>query len=271
MKNNKKRNVGFLYEALVRELTKAVLAKDTDRQNKVKKCLLEFFNKGTNIGKQRSLFKSLMDTSPQNELEAQRLVQLCVEENDKQINQQKLFEEQNRLISFINREIGHELYENYVPNYKILSTINAMFNRNFKPEEKLLFERVLRNDIMTFKKEEKKEPIRNSVLSSFIKIYNKEYGSNLLPESKQLLNLFITNDESLEYKFFLNEEIDRIKTFLKESLNSDEDVKANSEIKDKLNEVYGKVESISKEKKLNKEHITLILKTQKLIKEMETK
>lgn len=269
MKNNKKRNVGFLYEALVRELTKAVIAKDEKRQNKLKFCLLEFFNKKTNIGKQKDLFKSLTSTKLDNEHDTHRLIQLCIEENNK-IDQQKLFIEQNKLISFINREVGHSLYENYVPNYKVLSTINAIFNKNFKPEEKILFERVLRSDLVAMKQEEKKEPIRNSVLSSFIKIYNKEYGQNLLPESKQLLNLFITNDQSPEYKYFLNEEIDRIKLSLNNSLNTDKDVLSNEEIKDKLSEVYNKIENISSAKEITKEHITLILKAQKLVKEMET-
>lgn len=155
MKNNKKRNVGFLYEALVRELTKSIIAKDLQRQNITKACLLEFFNKKTSIGKQKDLFKSLINTKLENEYDTQRLIHLCIEENT-HINQQSLFIEQNKLISFINKEIGHSLYENFVPNYKILSTINAIFNKNYKPEEKILFERVLRNDLLNLRNEETK-------------------------------------------------------------------------------------------------------------------
>ena len=46
MKHNKKRNTAFLYECLIRELTKAILKEDKQRQTKVKGLLREFFTKG---------------------------------------------------------------------------------------------------------------------------------------------------------------------------------------------------------------------------------
>lgn len=91
----------------------------------------------------------------------------------------------------------------------------------------------------------------------------------MLRESKQLLNLFITNDQSVEYKYYLNEELDRIKTVLSNSLQNDKDVTSNQEIKEKLEEVHNKIKIVSLSRDITKEHITLILKTQKLIKEME--
>ena len=46
VKHNKKRNTAFLYEALVRELTKAVVEQDSNRSNRVKKILKEHFKSG---------------------------------------------------------------------------------------------------------------------------------------------------------------------------------------------------------------------------------
>lgn len=268
MKNNKKRNVGFLYEALVRELTKSIIQKDDAKKEKIIFCLKEFFNKDTEIGKQTILFKSLIKSDCKNEIESQRLIELCTKENDK-INQHQLFEEQNKLISYINKEISCGLYENFVSSYKTLSTINALFNKNFSLNEKILFERVLRNDLLVKEEAVKKEPVRNSVINSFIKLYNDEYSEHLLPESKQLINYYITNPESVEYKHFLSEELSRIKDELNSHYDSDPDVVSNSEIKTKLNEVIQKINDLSK-KDIKKDDLILILKTQKLVKEMMT-
>jgi len=45
MKHNKKRNTAFLYECLIKELTKAIVREDKKRQFITKKVIKEFFNK----------------------------------------------------------------------------------------------------------------------------------------------------------------------------------------------------------------------------------
>ena len=59
MKHNKKRNTAFLYECLIRELTKAILKEDKQGQKKVKALLREFFTKGKVLAKELDLYKSL--------------------------------------------------------------------------------------------------------------------------------------------------------------------------------------------------------------------
>jgi hypothetical protein len=44
MKHNKKRNTAFLYQALVKEMTKAALQSDNDSKNKISSILKEHFN-----------------------------------------------------------------------------------------------------------------------------------------------------------------------------------------------------------------------------------
>ena len=45
MKHNKKRNTAFLYECLIKELTKAIVREDKKRQTFTKNILREFFHK----------------------------------------------------------------------------------------------------------------------------------------------------------------------------------------------------------------------------------
>jgi len=47
MKYNKKRNTAFLYEALVRELTKASVENDAERADIITAVIKEHFKKGT--------------------------------------------------------------------------------------------------------------------------------------------------------------------------------------------------------------------------------
>ena len=47
MKHNKKRNTAFLYECLVKELTKAIVREDKKRQFITKKVIKQFFNKNS--------------------------------------------------------------------------------------------------------------------------------------------------------------------------------------------------------------------------------
>ena len=52
IKHNKKRNTIFLYEALVRELTKATVEKDQDRRQVVLNIVKEHFGQNTLMGRE---------------------------------------------------------------------------------------------------------------------------------------------------------------------------------------------------------------------------
>ena len=66
MKHNKKRNTAFLYECLIRELTKAILKEDKQKQTKVKGLLREFFTIGKVLAKELDLYKSLIESKELN-------------------------------------------------------------------------------------------------------------------------------------------------------------------------------------------------------------
>ena len=76
MKHNKKRNTAFLYECLIRELTKAIIKEDKQKQLKVKGLLVEFFTKGKALSQELDLYRSLMESK---ELEQNFSKRLMVE------------------------------------------------------------------------------------------------------------------------------------------------------------------------------------------------
>ena len=67
-RHNKKRNTAFLYEALVRELTKSIVKKDNNRKSTVITILKEHFNKKSLLYKELQLYK---DAASTNELDPQ--------------------------------------------------------------------------------------------------------------------------------------------------------------------------------------------------------
>ena len=66
--------------------------------------------------------------------------------------------------------------------------------------------------------------IDKTVYKLFVNKFNEKYNNQLLPEQKQLLNYYVSSfaDNALSLKIFLNEEVGRLKTELKQSLNIEE-------------------------------------------------
>ena len=57
-KHNKKRNTAFVYEALIREMSKAVLVGDKALQNKVLEILKKHFSEHSLLGKELGCYKA---------------------------------------------------------------------------------------------------------------------------------------------------------------------------------------------------------------------
>ena len=62
-KHNKKRNSAFLYEALVQELTKSIVSKNTEQKKKIVKIIKESFDKNSLMYKELKLYRSISETS----------------------------------------------------------------------------------------------------------------------------------------------------------------------------------------------------------------
>ena len=60
-KHNKKRNTAFLYEVLIKELTKTIVEKDPERKKVTSAILKEHFRKGTPLGQELILYKTLVE------------------------------------------------------------------------------------------------------------------------------------------------------------------------------------------------------------------
>ena len=269
-KHNKKRNTAFLYEALVREIAKSVINKQSQRNNFIIFLVKEHFSQGTELAKELELYKSLSETNDLDSHTAEKLIQEAKRVHDK-VNKKKLFIEQSRLISKINRNLSKDVFSNFVPNYKSLATISQIFNDDISVKNKVLLEReLLKKLTSTEASNHKQTPATNLVYRTFIKKFNEAYGGTLLEEQKKLLQKYVTsfNDNGIQLKLFLNEELGRLKKLVEKSLRQEE-INEDSEMIEKTKKVLNVIEGF-KSKPFDKEMLTQVLKIQNLAKEIKS-
>jgi len=266
-KHNKKRNTAFVFESLVREVVKSVIAEDLNRKNKIIKTLKTFFNKDTELYKELQIYKSILETREMEKDLKEKVIKEARNQHS-QLNKVKIFQSQTALINEINKNVAKDLFNNFVPNYKNLATIYNFLNLDLAPKKKVILENKLVEELKQLD-EEKKIPTDKLTFKVFMKKYNEKYGNGLLSEQKTLLNKYITSfsDNGLGLKVFLNEEVGRIKTKLNETLET-KLAKENEGIKEKILKVTEIVESL-KNQPINQDVLKNILKIQNLLSEME--
>ena len=271
LKHNKKRNTAFLYEVLVRELTKAILSEDINKKNKITSLLKDHFNKDTILFKELELYKTLLESKDLNLHVAEKLIFESKREHFS-LNKKKLFSEQSMLISQINKNLTNKLFANFVPNYKSIATISQIFNNeDLSVKKKIILEQTIVESMAKKEKlqniDENMQPVDNIVFKSYVKNFNSEY-KDLHEEQRNLLNVFISSfrDGNSEFIAFLNEELGRLKKQVKNALLLKE-VKENTTVKNKMTKLLKLMEGY-REQPVDKSMLQQVLKIQQLVKEL---
>lgn len=268
LKHNKKRNTAFVYEALVRELTKSIVKNNKNKQMKIVSIMKEHFAKGTELNKELDLYKSVYETK---DIERNIAEKIVVEAKQRYSNLDKkaVFQEQSALINKINKTLSKGIFSNFVPNYKNLATVYSIFQDALPVKDRVLLEQsIVEHMSSSVVTQEEKQPIDNIVYNTFVSKFNDEYSTVLSENQKGLLNKYISSfsDNGLEFKFYVNEELGFLKEKLQES-KSLEVINEDESLKNKIDNVYSILESY-KEKEIDPILIETMLKTQDLIDEI---
>jgi hypothetical protein len=270
-KHNKKRNTGFIYEALIREVIKQTINESKDKRDIAVSLLKKHFNKRSVLYKDLVLYKTLAETKNVNERFASKLLKETLSSRFV-IDKRELFKEQSHVISQINKKISKSVFSNFIPSYKFLASIGQLFNDELKPKAKVLLEEQIINNMISedSSRPEKEVKINNSVINTFVKRFNKTYSRTLLSEQKTLLNKYIKSfsDDGLEFKIYLDREIGRLIETL-EINSKDKEVLKDVNMKEKYGKVLEFLKNSSKSP-LNETFIYKITQIQQLIKEIST-
>lgn len=269
MKHNKKRNTAFLYETLVQEMTKAIVSKDEEKHQSILLILKEHFSKGKLLHHELSLYKSINETKGLHKSTAEKILFESKVEYDF-LPKEKIFAEQSRVINKINKSIGSSVFSNFVKNYKDLATISQIFNATVPVKERVLLEEEIVNSMCqkdTTKEDQQMVPTDKLVYKTFVKKFNDKYGESLLSEQKDLLTNYLVSfsDNGLSLKVFLNEEIGRVKTELKECLELKE-IKEDKAMFQKTNQIIENLE-LFKKKEFDQHMLSNLLKIQNFVNE----
>ena len=269
-KLNKKRNTGFVFEALIREATKAILAKDESKRNTVVTTIKESFAPGTELRKELDCYKALSSTDTLDKPTAEKLI-FEVRRDIKKINEKKLVREKNTLVSKINKNISKDVFNNFVPSYKSLATIARIFNDKTPTKDRVLMESILLESLTkktTLEEKEDLKHIDSLVVKSFVKNFNNHYDG-LLAEQRSLLQLYVTsvNDGQTSFKFYINEELIRIKDIIQRSLTTEEVIKDDIMVEN-TNRVLALIEDL-RQAEIDGTYLMKLMKLQKLASECE--
>ena len=270
LKHNKKRNTTFLYEALVKEITKAVMDKDVEKKNILVTMVKEHFAPGTALRKELDLVKALCETKHVDVYTAERLVSESKKQYDT-LDQKQLFEEQSQVIDKVNKAVGKQAFNNFVPNYKYLATISQLFSGQTTVKQRVLLERALIGAMAAKpgkpNKSKEMPHVDKLVFKTVIENFNKKYGDELLTEQKDLLNKYIVSSlgSGVEFKVYMNEEIGRLKEEVT-TLHDKQVFSENKDLGEKLAEVKEALNKLQI-RKIDPAMIEKVMQVQKLVKE----
>ena len=271
LKHNKKRNTAFVYEALVRELTKSVIKNNKNKQNKIVSIIKEHFTSGTLLKEELELYKSIYETKDIDKRLAEKII-IEVKEKYLGMPKKQLFLEQSKLINSINRKLSNKVFNNFVPNYKNIASVYSIFQDALPVKDRVLLEENLLNHMSasaTDPDQTEKRPIDNIVYKTFVESFNKQYSESLTAKQKIILSKYISSfaDNGLELKAALNEEIGDLKQKLSKYM-TDSEFSEDAIIREKLEKVYSLLDE-TKEKQIDEDVLEIVLKTQNLVKEIE--
>ena len=259
-KHNKKRNVGIVYEVLVKEYSKSCLQKDKEKALIIKNLIKEFFAKGKELNRELSIFKELMESKGLDEDQFKRILSEAKNDHGK-LNRKQLHDQKSALISKINKILSPDVFNNFVPSYRNLATIDQIFN-SAKIKKRIMLEQKFVQEMTQVEEESKDlEHVDELVFKVFAKKFNEKYA-NLLAEQKELLAKYVLSldDNGLSFKLHLNEEIGRLKQELAKHFGS--------EHSEQIKEIHEILEGYRRSD-ISNDMIETVLTTQQIIHEIK--
>lgn len=269
LKHNKKRNTAFLYEVLIRHLTKSIFEQNESKKINISNIIKNHFRKGSLLREELDVYNLVITKDRHGYHVAEKLI-FEAKRAFAKIDKEKLFKEQTDVIKAINSSLGKDAYTVFIPNYKNLATVQQIFNDKTPIKTRVLLEAKIIHNLCAEENvgEDKMSPINNIVYKTFAKNFNKHYADLLSEEQKNLLNKYINSfsDNGLGLKIYLNEEVIRLREALKAALKK-ENILLQEDISGKIKEVLGVMDNFKKQE-VDEKMIDKILKIQGLVREI---
>jgi len=270
MKHNKKRNTAFLYESLVKELTKAIVRQLEERKGKIIKIIKESFIKGSPLQQDLDLYRSILENKDKMTKDFTERFLVETKKDYNTLDRKSIFNAQTKVITQINQQLGSDVFKNFVPNYKDIATVGSWFqDTSSNVKSRLITETKVKALLVPTKNDSKEmKHIDNLTYKTFVNKFNETYKNSLKESQKKLLTNYIVSfsDNGLGLKSFVNEEVGNLKEKLAEKLSKGVDTFGEEKYQ-KLQKVSVILEDFSK-KPLDEKLVKKLFYIQDLMEEL---
>jgi len=269
-RHNKKRNTALIYEALLVEMTKAIVHSNSNKRSNILDIFRTHFQPDGILGKELQCYRAIMESSGLDQYTAEKIIFRAKAQHDS-LNKDEIFTEQSKVIKKVNQNISPGAFSNFIPNYKTFATLAQIFSEKTPLKQRVLMEQKVINTLCasTEPSEDRMAPVDSLVVSKFSDKYNEQYAS-LLPEQKKLLSKYIlgVGINDVDFRITLAEELHRLSKEVQNSLNLKE-VRSDAAMCKATKKVLQEIEKINVPTVGTKE-LKKILKIQTLVNEYHT-
>ena len=218
-KSRKKRNVGLLYEFLVRTISTTLVEGDNNKSSKALKIIRHHFKPGTLLYREFRLINSLVKTTVSSATVAASIIQEA-KSAARSYDAVELDKQKSLLIRSINHGLNDaNFYDQQVNEYKIYSTINTLLGewRSSDPNIELMAEYEDKlTSWLTSNKEKPVDPTNTDVspgtsrllMKVMMQKLNEKYSGTLSDQQKALVRAYAfstTNSDQNSIRLKLNE------------------------------------------------------------------
>lgn len=258
LKHSKKNNSAIVFEQLVKVMTRLVMEGKQKEAKIVVDLIKEHFSSKSNLGKERKLIYSLVEASSLSEKDAKEVLAECLTEAQT-INKKKLQEEKVALLNSVNSVVGKDLYNVPVDNYKLLASVQILFNeeregyKSTTPQERVKIKNTILESL-TSPLPSQEEQVDNLTFKVLINKFNEKYGKVVSEDQRDVLKAWVD--------FCVKEDSDKLKNVLKEKFNKvnvkislHEEKVEHKDYSDLLKEVKQKVLTFDLNKEIDEEMI----------------
>jgi hypothetical protein len=281
IKNNKKRNIGVIYESLIYSVLDLIAENKTDDAKKLFFVIKKYFmNESSQINKVYKIYSQLLYNESRNEFFASKMLQYLL--NDcKKVDELKLRLETNRLLESIQKSVPNynKILNRKIPNYKLYSSFWALNNTQnlMLAEEKIecehmIIEHMLNNtEIQSLKQiqEQKNEnfdpALYNITQVLLLRKFKEKYKDILSEEQNDVLIKYYMADSDKSFSRF----IEKKSKNLIEYFDVKKNILKSDEMKNKLEMVTEKLSILRNRDRINNDDLTNVILAIELKKSLE--
>lgn len=277
IRHSKLKNTGILFELLAGQMTADVLS-NKDESESVQ-LVKEFFSGHQQLGKELSLYQTLLKEKFNSEDKAKDLIS-AVLESRKNLSNVKLRREKYNLIKKIKESYNvDDFFSSRIQNYKILASIYKLFEHSTSktkllPTEEVTARYTLIEHITSIapKTEESKsfieddKDLRLLTYKIMIDRFNERYNNSLNGPQKRLLKEYIYNiSNTNSLREYVDTEVDTVKREIESYIPKIKD----KVIKIKLTEVANQIQTLKRGKLVKDDQIVSLMRYYELAKEIK--